>query len=120
MPAIVTILVTFHVNPGHKEEFLQRLGDLVDVMSKEDTFLNSFVTESAEDPNVLYNYETWAETQESFMATQFTKAYRMPYEAEVPRLLAHRESPGCPRRSSAARPTTRDVGREPWRPTPDA
>lgn len=91
MPAIVTILVTFHVNPGHKEEFLQRLGDLVDVMSKEDTFLNSFVTESAEDPDVLYNYETWAETQESFMATQFTKAYRMPYEAEVPRLLAHRE-----------------------------
>lgn len=91
MADLVTILVTFHLNPGAKQEFVQRLGQLVDAMAKEETFVNSFVTESLDDPDVMYNYETWRESKESFLAQQFTREYRSSYEDAVPRLLSHRE-----------------------------
>lgn len=90
MSDIVTILVTFKVREGQKESFLAGLEKVVDTMSKEETFINSFVTEDTEDPNTLYNYETWAETRESFMETQFTKDYRQPYEAQIDTWLSDR------------------------------
>jgi len=90
MADVVTILVTFHVNPGHKAEFTERLRELCETMAQEKTFINSFVTEDLDDPNTLYNYETWAESRESFMETHFTKTYRKPYEDELPRLLRNR------------------------------
>lgn len=91
MSDVVTILVTFHIRPGAKEEFVQRLEEIVHAMSQEETFVNSFVTESLDDPNLMYNYETWRESKESFLAGQFTRAYRASYEEAVPRLLSHRE-----------------------------
>lgn len=78
--------VEFNIKPESKEEFLASLTQLAEEMSKEETFVSTYLHQDSQDPNKFLIYERWAEpTMEAFMENQLRgKSYRDDYEAQLP------------------------------------
>lgn len=79
--------VRLRVKPERIDEWLQAVHDIVEAMSKEDTFLSCALHRDANDPTLFTLYERWAEPDvATFLARQDTP-YRRDYEARLPDLL---------------------------------
>lgn len=77
--------VEFNVKPEAKETFLASLNNVVENMSKEDTFICSYLHRDSNDPNKFVIYERWSEPSfEAFVENQLKgKRYRDDYEEKV-------------------------------------
>jgi quinol monooxygenase YgiN len=87
---LLTFYVEFDLKPEHVEEFNERLHDVLESMSEEDTFVDAYMHQDANDPNKFSVYERWTEpSAEAFMKNQLqAKEYRKEYEARIPEILA--------------------------------
>ncbi|SAL62635.1 Antibiotic biosynthesis monooxygenase [Caballeronia peredens] len=88
MSDIVSFVVRLPGKPEHREELETRLLDVLERMSDEPDFINTYVHRAAGDPDTLVLYETWACSAEYFRAHHLSRPYRQAYEAELPRMLA--------------------------------
>lgn len=86
----LTFYVQFDLIPEHVAEFKERLHYVLESMSVEDTFVDCYMHQDANDPNRFSVYERWTESSaEAFMENQLkAKEYRHEYEARVPEILA--------------------------------
>jgi quinol monooxygenase YgiN len=73
--------------PEYREELETRLLEVLDKMSGEPDFINTFLHRSADDPDTLVLYETWACSREYFLAHHLKLSYRVQYETALPRML---------------------------------
>ena len=78
--------VEFNIKPEHTEAFLSSLTELIENMSKEDTFVSTYLHRDINDPNKFLIYERWQESSlEDFMTNQIHgKSYRNSYEEHLP------------------------------------
>lgn len=78
--------VEFNIKPEHTETFLGSLMELIENMSKEDTFVSTSLHRYTNDPNRFLIYERWQEASlEDFMTNQIHgKSYRNAYEEQLP------------------------------------
>ncbi len=90
MSSEIVLLVTISVKPGRKAEFLDKLHAVVGVMAKEASFINSVVHENTEKPDEVVVYETWKGTKESWLAEEYPRPYRKPYEESLADLVVDR------------------------------
>jgi quinol monooxygenase YgiN len=74
--------------PERREELETRLLEVLDAMSEEPDFINTYLHRSADEPDTLVLYETWACSREYFMSHHLNRPYRKAYEAVLPELLA--------------------------------
>ncbi len=73
------------------EEWKGLLAEVIDEMSKEDTFVSCTLHQSLEKENLFILYERWSEPSvDAFVSNQMTKEYRKVYEDRLAELL---ESP---------------------------
>jgi len=81
--------VEFNVKPDCIEKFLEGATGVLEAMSHEDTFVETYFHRDANNPNRFTLYERWNEpSMEAFVKNQLEgKAYREEYEAYLPGLL---------------------------------
>lgn len=79
--------VRLRVKPECVDAWLQAVHDIVDAMSKEDTFLSCALHRDANDPMLFTLYERWAEPDVATFLARQDKPYRRDYEARLPELL---------------------------------
>lgn len=79
--------VRLRVKPECVDAWLQAVHDIVDAMSKEDTFLSCALHRDANDPTLFTLYERWAEPDVATFLARQDKPYRRDYEARLPELL---------------------------------
>ncbi|MFS0817058.1 antibiotic biosynthesis monooxygenase [Lysinibacillus sp. 1 U-2021] len=86
----VVLNIRFKVKPGKKEVFRNSLYSLVEVMSKEPTFINAIISDDIEKPDDLVIYEIWQGTKDSWLQEELPKPYRKKYEEILGDLLEDR------------------------------
>lgn len=86
----VILNIRFKVKPGKKEVFRNSLYSLVEVMSKEPSFINAIISDDIEKPNDLVIYEIWQGTKDSWLQEELPKPYRKKYEEILGDLLEER------------------------------
>ncbi len=90
MSSQIVLLVTIALKSGKKAAFLDNLRSIVDVMEKEPSFINSTIHENVENENEIVVYETWKGTKESWLAEEYPRPYRKPYEDALSNLVENR------------------------------
>ena len=73
--------------PEAREELYSSLLEVLDKMSHEPDFVNTYLHRSTEDPDTLVLYETWACSAQYFVSHHLKKAYRVNYEGKLKDLL---------------------------------
>ncbi len=78
--------VEFNIKPEYTQDFLATLTEVIKKMSKEDTFLTTYLHSDINNPNRFLIYERWREASlEDFMKNQIQgKTYRNKYEEQLP------------------------------------
>ena len=76
-------IVSIHVKPDCREEFLRLLAPVLDAMRHEPTFINAVLHEDPEDPTRFMLYETWAD-RDDLVEVQMRRDYRQAYERRLP------------------------------------
>ena len=81
--------VLFHVKPESVQEWKDAVTEVIDHMSREDTFVHCSMHQDLQDPNQFTLYERWSEPSvEAFVKNQMeAKSYRRAYEDRLPDLL---------------------------------
>ncbi len=87
MSETIAFIVHLPGKPEHRDELESGLLDVLEQMAKEPDFINTFLHRSADDPDTLILYETWACSREYFQTHHLARPYRSAYEAALPRLL---------------------------------
>lgn len=90
MSSQIVLLVRIALKPGRKSDFLEKLHSVVGVMEKEPSFVDSVVHENVENPDEVVVYETWTGTRESWLAEEYPRPYRRPYEDSLGDLVVDR------------------------------
>lgn len=82
--------VQFQVKPDCVQEWKDAVVDVIDHMSKENTFVTCYMHQDTQDANRFTLYERWREPSvEAFIQNQLeAKSYRKTYEEKLPTLLA--------------------------------
>jgi quinol monooxygenase YgiN len=88
MSETTSFIVHLPGKPEHREELESRLLEVLDRMSEEPDFINTYLHRHADEPDTLVLYETWACSREHFLENHLSRPYRKEYEAALPRLLA--------------------------------
>ena len=79
--------VKCRVKPDRIDEWRQAVTDIIEQMSREDSFVSCHLHRDSADPTLFTLYERWAEPSvEAFLERQ-AKPYRQAYEAKLPELL---------------------------------
>ncbi|MES2936393.1 MAG: putative quinol monooxygenase [Pseudomonadota bacterium] len=79
--------VKLFVKPGCEQEWLAAVREIIEAMSKEESFVSCHLHRDAHDPTLFTLYERWTEPSvEAFLAHQM-KPYRVAYDAKLERLL---------------------------------
>ena len=86
----IVLLVRFRAKAGKKEEFRKHLYGLVERMRTEKAWINTIVHEDEESEDIVL-YETWRGTKKSWLAEEYPRPYRAPYEDLVKELLDDRQ-----------------------------
>ncbi|SEB25993.1 putative quinol monooxygenase [Variovorax sp. YR216] len=86
--ARVSFIVYLPVKPEARERMREMMFEVLEAMSAEPDFINTWAHEDLDDPNLIVNYETWACTREEFLSRHLAKPYRQPLEAALPELLS--------------------------------
>jgi quinol monooxygenase YgiN len=84
----VSFIVHLPVSPQAREAMRTMLFEVLDAMSAEDDFVNTWVHEDLSNPDMIILYETWACSREKFLAVQLAKPYRQAFEAALPGFLS--------------------------------
>lgn len=86
VPQDLVFMVEFNIKPESRDAFLSSLTQVIDDMSKEDTYVITYLHQDSEDPNKFVIYERWKEPSlEAFMENQLkAKVYRNDYEERLP------------------------------------
>lgn len=92
MSEVIAFVVRLPGKPEHRDELETRLLEVLDAMSHEPDFVNTYLHRSVEDPDTLVLYETWACSAEYFRAHHLKLPYRQAYEAVLPSLLKRERS----------------------------
>lgn len=81
----IIFTVEFNIKPVYRNDFLNSLTTLAEEMSKEDTFVYTYLHEDNEDPNKFMIYERWSEPSfVVFVDNQLKgKKYRDDYESKI-------------------------------------
>lgn len=81
----IVFTVEFDIKPEYRKEFLISLTELIEEMSKEETFVYTYLHEDKEDPNKFMIYERWNEPSfDAFAENQLKgKRYRDDYESKI-------------------------------------
>ena len=87
MSEVITFIVRLPGKPEHRATLETELLKVLDTMADEPDFINTYLHRSAEDPDTLLVYETWACSWEYFRTHHLGKPYRQAYEAVLPALL---------------------------------
>jgi quinol monooxygenase YgiN len=87
MPNPIAFIVHLPGKPEHRAELESSLLEVLEAMSNEPDFINTYLHRSVEDPDTLVLYETWDCSREYFVEHHLRKPYRVAYEAALPRLL---------------------------------
>ena len=88
----ISFIVRLPTRPEKRAEMRAKLFHVVESMSAEPDFINTWVHVDANAPDTLVLYETWACSREYFMTHHLAKPYRQAYEAALPELLAQPRS----------------------------
>lgn len=88
MSSHLAFIVRLTAKTETRERFRSELFNVIDQMTHEPDFINTFVHEDAQDPNTFIMYETWDCSREFFLVNHMKKDYRVRYEALLPELLA--------------------------------
>ncbi len=79
--------VKLFVKPEFEQEWKVTVKEIINEMSKEDTFISCYMHQDTHDKNLYTLYERWAEPSvEAFLKNQM-KPYRIAYDAKLERLL---------------------------------
>jgi quinol monooxygenase YgiN len=83
----VTYLINFRVLPKRREEFLQLLEGVLDVMRNEPMFREAILHRDPASEDRFMLYETW-KSHEDVLNVQLHRPYRRAWHEALPRLLA--------------------------------
>ena len=84
----VSFVVYLPMKPDQKIRGRAMLMDVVSAMAREPDFINTWVHEKQDDPDVIVLYETWACSKDEFIANHLSKHYRVAYEASLADILS--------------------------------
>ena len=87
----VTFVITFRVKPQHAAEFHALLGDVLDAMRREATFINAVLHRDAQDASRVMLYETWSDLDD-VVNEQIRRDYRQAYWDRLPELLVETQA----------------------------
>ncbi len=90
MSSQIVLLVTIALKPGKKSEFMERLRDVEGVMRAEPNFINAIIHDNVENVDEVVVYEIWKGTRESWLAEEYPRPYRKPYEDALAQLIVER------------------------------
>lgn len=81
----IVFTVEFNIKPQYREEFLNSLTALITAMSKEETFVYTYLHQDNENPDKFMIYECWSESSfNDFIENQLKgKRYRDDYESKI-------------------------------------
>ncbi|QDH68926.1 putative quinol monooxygenase [Marilutibacter alkalisoli] len=85
--------VKCHVRPERVDEWRQAVTEVIEKMSKEDTFVSCHLHRDANDPTLFTLYERWAEPSVEVFLERQAKPYREAYDARLPELLQRPREP---------------------------
>ncbi|RKE04399.1 putative quinol monooxygenase [Marinifilum flexuosum] len=85
-PNDLVFYVKYHIKPEFINEFQERLMNVVENMTQEDSFVSAFVHQYAESEGRFSMYERWTDSsKDAFMTYQMEgKDYRKEYEKRLP------------------------------------
>lgn len=86
--ARVAFLVYLPVKSQARERMRQMMFEVLEAMSSEPDFINTWSHEDLDDPDLIVNYETWACTREEFLSRHLAKPYRQSLEAALLEMLS--------------------------------
>jgi quinol monooxygenase YgiN len=87
MSDTVSFIVHLPGKPGRVDELEQGVLGVVEAMSHEPDFVNTYLCRALDDSNTLVLFETWACSREYFFEHHLKAPYRMAYEDVLPTLL---------------------------------
>lgn len=87
MSQTISFIVHLPVKAEAREAFYSSLTKVLDEMSNEPDFVNTYLHRSMEDRDTLVLYETWACSAQYFQEVHLKKAYRLDYEGKLKNLL---------------------------------
>lgn len=87
MSESIAFVVHLPGKPEHRAELESRLHAVLEAMSAEPDFVNTFLHRAQDDPDTLVLYETWSCSREYFLQHHLARPYRQAYEAALPALL---------------------------------
>jgi quinol monooxygenase YgiN len=83
----ISFVVHLPGKPEAHDELYSSLVKVLDAMSYEPDFVNTYLHRSTEDLDTLVLYETWACTAEYFVDFHLKKDYRVDYESKLASML---------------------------------
>jgi quinol monooxygenase YgiN len=84
----VAFVVYLPMKPDQKARGRAMLMEVVTAMSREPDFINTWVHEKQDEPDVVVLYETWACSKDEFISHHLSKPYRTDYEASLAEILS--------------------------------
>jgi quinol monooxygenase YgiN len=85
--AQLSFVVHLPIRPSQRDRARKMVFDIIETMSREPDFVNTWVHEDMAARDTLVNYETWACSREEFIQRHLAKPYRQAFEAALPKLL---------------------------------
>ncbi len=89
MSDTISFIVHLPAKPEVRERMRKMTFDVLDAMSKEPDFINTWVHEDLNDPDMLVIYENWACSRDHFLQHHLNQPYRKAFEAALPEMLSH-------------------------------
>jgi quinol monooxygenase YgiN len=90
MSSQIVLLVKIALKPGKKGEFMERLREVDGLMKAEPNFINFTIHDNVENDDEVVVYETWRGTRETWLAEEYPRPYRKPYEDALGQLVVER------------------------------
>jgi quinol monooxygenase YgiN len=76
------LFIVVDILPGHADEFLVMVGEVIDRMRHEPSFITTTLARDIDDPNRFSLFEVWADRDE-FMEVQLGRPYRAHYNRRI-------------------------------------
>jgi quinol monooxygenase YgiN len=87
MSQTISFIVHLPAKAEAREALYSSLVRVLDEMSNEPDFVNTYLHRSVEDSDTLVLYETWACSAQYFQDYHLKKAYRVEYESKLNNML---------------------------------
>lgn len=81
------LCVTFSIKPGHADEFVSIVSEVIDRMRHEENFVTTTLCRDPAAPGRFFLFETW-KSRTRFLAEDLARPYREPYSARLAQIEA--------------------------------